>query len=186
MDNVVIASLRAAVPSAGATAVIAIDGRSGAGKSTLAAWLAAELGGVPVVALEDLYGGWDGLDSGIARLREDVLVPLAAGRPADVPRYDWHAGAWAEPWRLEPATRLVVEGVGAGARSLEPFVSMLVWVEAEPAVRRARTLARDGTEVYDEASWRLWAAQEDAYVAREEPQRRADIRLAGGEAADSI
>jgi uridine kinase len=177
VDEVVVAQLREAAPSAGTVVVIAIDGRSGAGKSTLAARLAGELGGVPIVALEDLYGGWDGLEAGIARLRDDVLAPLAAGRAAEVPRYDWHAGAWTAPWRVEPPERLIVEGVGAGARSLAPLVSVLVWVEAGAAERRARGLARDGPEVYDEASWRAWAAQEERYLARDRPQSRAAVRV---------
>ena len=75
------AGLRAAVPRAGRTRVLAIDGRSGAGKSSLAAAMSGELG-APVVSLEDLYGGWDGLENGIDLLVSEVLEPLAAGRAA--------------------------------------------------------------------------------------------------------
>ena len=64
--------------------VIAIDGRSGAGKTSLAARLRLALG-APVVALEDLYGGWDGLERGVDLLVSDVLEPLSAGRAARVP-----------------------------------------------------------------------------------------------------
>ena len=77
-------ALRAAPPRAGATRVLAIDGRSGAGKSTLARALAGELG-APLVALEDLYGGWDGLERGVELLREAVLEPLAQGRDGGRP-----------------------------------------------------------------------------------------------------
>ena len=102
---------------AGATRVVAIDGRSGAGKSTLAHELAGELE-APLVSLEDLYGGWDGLEHGVSLLLGAVLRPLAAGRPAEVPRYDWLAAAWGEPWTLSAPAHLVVEGTGAGARAL--------------------------------------------------------------------
>ena len=51
------AALRDAPAAAGATRVLAIDGRSGAGKSTLALALAQRLA-APVVSLEDLYGGF--------------------------------------------------------------------------------------------------------------------------------
>ena len=61
------------------------DGRSGAGKTRLAAELSAELGAA-VVSLEDLYGGWDGLDRGIGVLVSEVLEPLAAGRTLRVYR----------------------------------------------------------------------------------------------------
>src|SRR5215471_8082654 len=99
-------------PRAGRTRVLAIDGRSGAGKTVLAKRLASELN-APVLSLEDLYGGWDGLERGIGLLVSEVLEPLAAGRAALVPRYDWVAGEWAEPVALEPPEVLIVEGVGA-------------------------------------------------------------------------
>lgn len=172
----VLAAARAARPRAGATAVIAIDGRSGAGKSTLAGRIAVALG-APVVALEDLYGGWEGLEEGVGLLVRDVLVPLAAGRRALVPRYDWRAGSWCEPWALEPPPRLIVEGVGAGARSVAPFTSLLVWLELSAPVRAARALRRDGVR---DAAWRRrWAALEEAHFARESPCERADLVIDG-------
>src|ERR1019366_1809271 len=125
-----LASIALAPPRAGATRVIAIDGRSGAGKSTLAGALAGRLG-APLVSLEDLYGGWDGLEHGVPLLRSAVLVALAAGRAASVPRYDWHAAAWSEPWTLEPPELLIVEGVGVGAQELAPYTSLLVWLELD-------------------------------------------------------
>jgi hypothetical protein len=168
-------ALRAAPPRAGATRVLAIDGRSGAGKSTLAQALAGELG-APLVALEDLYGGWDGLERGVELLREAVLEPLAQGRAADVPRYDWYARAWLEPWRLDPPPELVVEGVGAGARVLAARVSVLVWVELAAPPRRARALARDDGELYA-PHWEQWARQEEEFFARERPWTRATVTL---------
>ena len=72
--------------------MIAIDGRAGAGKTTLAGRLAERMD-APIVQLEQLYPGWDGLQAGIDLLVEAVLVPLSAGRVAQVPRYDWLAYA---------------------------------------------------------------------------------------------
>jgi uridine kinase len=166
-----LAAIRAAPPSAGATRVVAIDGRSGAGKSTLAAAL-AQLLPAALVALEDLYGGWDGLEDGVSRLCADVLAPLAAGRAALVPRYDWGSGAWAEPWSLEPPDILIVEGVGAGALAAAPYTSVLIWVDAPPGLRRERALSRRPA---DAEAWERWALQEDAHLERERPRRRADI-----------
>ena len=56
-DAVVLAAAPFEVP------IVLIDGRSGAGKSTLAAALAARLG-TPLLALDSLYPGWDGLAAG--------------------------------------------------------------------------------------------------------------------------
>lgn len=171
----VLEAIAAAPPRLRSTRVIAIDGRSGAGKSSLAQALAHTLG-APVVALEDLYGGWDGLDDGVALLRSAVLRPLADGRAASVPRYDWQAGAWGEPWLLEPPEQLIIEGVGAGARSLAPDTSVLVWLELGSAARRKRALARRHGERYG-PQWRRWARQEEAYIERERPAQRADLVL---------
>jgi len=161
---------------AGRTRVIAVDGRSGSGKTSLAAALRGELG-APVVTLEDLYGGWDGLERGIDLLVSEVLEPIAAGRAARVPRYDWAAGAWGAPWVLEPPHVLVVEGVGAGARRAARYASRLVWMEAAASVRENRALERDGETFAPH--WDGWAAQEDALLARERTPERADLVIDG-------
>ena len=151
---------------------MAVDGRSGAGKTSLAAALAVRLD-APVVSLEGLYGGWDGLEHGIDLLVSAVLTPLAAGQAARVPRYDWVAAAWGSPWVLEPPGVLIVEGVGAGARRAAAYESVLVWAEAPASVRKKRALDRDGETFAPH--WDMWAAQEDAMLARERTRDRADL-----------
>jgi uridine kinase len=165
-----------AAPKAGRTRVVAIDGRSGAGKTSLATGLRAELR-APVVTLEDLYGGWDGLERGIDLLVSEVLEPLAAGLAARVPKYDWVAGAWATPWVLEPPEVLIVEGVGAGVRRAAAYASLLIWVEAAESVRKQRAIDRDGPAFAPH--WDMWAAQEDAVLGRERTAERADIVVDG-------
>jgi uridine kinase len=152
--------------------VLAIDGRSGSGKSTLADQVVA-VTGAPLVRLEYLYGGWDGLEHGIDLLVSAVLEPLAAGRTAYVPRYDWDRGEWGEPAPLPPAELLVVEGVGAGARRAARYESVVVWVESPTVVRRKRALDRDG-EKYG-PHWERWARQEDEMLAREGTPARANL-----------
>ena len=168
------AALANAAPRAGGTRVVAVDGRSGAGKTSLAAALRDRLG-APVVSLDDLYGGWDGLENGIRLLVSEVLEPLAAGRVPRVPRYDWVARKWAEPVVLEPPEVLIVERVGAGARRAAAFASLLVWLEVPAAVRRKRALDRDGGTFAP--YWDRWAAQEEAMLARERTPERAGVRI---------
>jgi uridine kinase len=152
--------------------VVAIDGRSGAGKSSLAAVVRGELE-APGVTLEDLYGGWDGLERGIDLLVSEVLKPLSAGRPAQVPRYNWLTAAWDAPWVLEPPEVLVVEGVGAGARRAAAYASTVIWIEAAASVRKKRALDRDGETFAP--YWDMWSAQEDAMLTREQTRDRADL-----------
>jgi uridine kinase len=161
---------------AGQTRVVAIDGRSGAGKSSLAVVLRGELR-APGVTLEDLYGGWDGLERGIDLLVSEVLKPLSAGRPAQVPRYNWRTAAWEAPWVLEPPEVLVVEGVGAGARRAAAYASTVIWIEAAQSVRKKRALDRDGETFAP--YWDMWAAQEDAMLTRERTRERADLVIDG-------
>lgn len=168
---------RLTVPRAGGTRVVAIDGRSAAGKTRLAAELSADLGAA-MVSLEDLYGGWDGLERGIEVLVSEVLEPLAAGRAVRVPRYDWVAREWAEPAALEAPEVLIVEGVGAGARRAAAYESLLVWLDAPTALRKQRALDRDGETFAP--YWDQWAAQEDAMLARERTPERADLVLRTG------
>jgi uridine kinase len=177
------ARVRAAEPRAGGTRVVAVDGPSGAGKTTLAAALAAGLGvaGVPapVVHLDDIYPGWDGLDDAVPRLLEWVLEPLAAGREPRYRRFDWPSGAYAE-WHDVPvagAAALVVEGVASGARACAPYLSLLLWVEAPRDLRFARGIERDGDAYLP--YWERWAVQEEKHFAREGTRARADRILSG-------
>jgi uridine kinase len=166
------AALRAASPRAGTTRVLAIDGRSGSGKSTLGDRASALLE-APLVRLEDLYGGWDGLERGIDLLVSAVLEPLAAGRTAYVPHYDWIGDSWDEPAPLPPPELLVVEGVGAGARRAAKYESLVAWVEAPNVVRYQRAMKRDA-DLYA-PHWEYWARQEEKMLAREGTPGRADV-----------
>lgn len=165
--------VRERAPACGATRVIAIDGRSGAGKTALALDLADQLG-APILHLERLYPGWRGLAATPALVRA-VLADLAIGERGRARQWDWAAdrpGAWLS---IRPTPELIIEGVGAGARVLRPFLSHLTWVEAPTEVRRQRALARDG-ETY-EPWWDVWAQQEAAYLASDRTPQVADVTI---------
>jgi uridine kinase len=168
-------AVRAAPPRAGETRVLAIDGRSGSGKSTLAGAVSKTLG-ARCIPLEQLYGGWDGLREGIARLVAEVLLPLARGEPAQVPCYDWPAARWLTPEPLSPPSFLVGEGVGAGALAAASFLSVLAWVDLPDESRHERAMARDGA-LY-EGHWEMWSRQEEEYLRSDRPAQRADLIVA--------
>jgi uridine kinase len=171
----VAALVRTAPPRAGTTRVVAVDGPSGSGKTVLAAELSDVLDGAPVVHMDDLYPGWDGLDEAVPRLLEWVLQPLSRGEPARYRRYDWPAGAYAEEHQVPTSEVLVVEGVGSGALACAPYLSLLVWVEAPRPLRFERGIARDG-EAY-RPHWERWARQEDEHFRRNATRERADARV---------
>jgi energy-coupling factor transporter ATP-binding protein EcfA2 len=164
--------------------VVAVDGRSGAGKTTLARSVADALrrhGSVVVVVhLDDLYPGWDGLDAVVPLVVEHVLGPLAGTLPIVVPTWDWEAErpgpARAVPVLGPPRPAVVLlEGAGSGAGAAAPWLAGLLWVDADPGVRRERALGRDGAAYAPH--WDRWSAQEEAYAARERPWERAGLVL---------
>lgn len=168
----VVALCSAARPRCGATKVIAIDGLSGSGKTSLADAVAERLA-APVVHLDDLYPGWDGLAAAIPLLTEQVLQPLARGERAAYRRWDWHRDRWAETVPVAPAPVLVVEGCGASALPAGRYAAVRVWVQAPTGVRRERGIARDGTAYAPH--WQRWQAQEDALFAADDTRSRADL-----------
>ncbi len=136
-----------------------------------------------VLHLDDLYEGWCGLAGVADRLRDDVLAPLAETGAGRYRRWDWHADAWAEEHRVDPADLLVVEGVGAGTPALARWRSLLVWVDAPHDLRLRRGLDRDGPELA--RFWDAWAADEAAVFARDRTREHADVLLDGGHGAET-
>lgn len=159
---------------AGGRRVLAVEGRSGSGKTTLAEAVAARLH-APLMHMDDLYAGWDGLADGVTAAHDWILLPLAEGRPAIWQRWDWAAGAYAESHRVPDADWLVLEGVGCGGRVLRPYLSGLIWLECPAAVRKQRALARDG-DVFA-PHWERWARQEAAFYAAEAVRAHADLTI---------
>ena len=161
-------------PRCGDTTVVAIDGRAGSGKSTLAQALVERLH-CPLVSMEALYPGWNGLQAGIASLHSSVLEPLAAGHIALVPQYDWLGHAWGSPQPLAPAPLIVLEGVGCGAQISTSSLSLLVWLELDEPTRRRRALSRVADGAVFAEHWNQWAEQEDALLATDPIPTRADF-----------
>lgn len=158
-------------PKAGATVIVAVDGRAGAGKTTFGEALAGELGAVHV-DIENAYPGWDGLEEGARLAREELLVPIAAGEPGVLPQWDWLASRPGEPLVVEPSEFLVLSGTGSGAAANGPYLSLLVWMELEDDERRRRALERDG-EIF-ELHWDEWSRQVEEHLDREQTRGRAD------------
>ncbi len=176
-------SALAAVATPDRRPIMLVDGGSGSGKSTLARLLVAQWAAnrpgeeVSLVRLDDIYPGWDGLEVAALQLIDDLLVPVAAGRPGRWRRWDWATGVPAEWHSVDPAAALVVEGSGALGRASRALATLGVWVELDAAERRRRAIARDGA-LY-ESNWDRWAEQEVRFAAREHPDRLADVVIDG-------
>ena len=171
----VLALARSRRPTLGTGRLICVDGPAGSGKTTLAEEVAS-LSGAPVIHMDDLFEGWDGLP-GVTDQLDTLLPPLATGWPGSYRRWDWPGHAWAETVVVPAAPILVLEGVGSGARKHADLITMLAWVEVPYDLRMSRGLERGGVGVAE--NWRQWAVDEQEVFARERTRERADLVLDG-------
>jgi uridine kinase len=149
--------------------IVAVDGHSAAGKSTFAAALASRTDAALVPA-DDFYRVMDqetrarlSAQEGIARyfdwerMRDEVLVPLRAGRDAVYLPYDWDTGLLAErAITIRAAPAVLLDGVFTSRPELAPFLDLCVLIEAPADLRWRRQLGRG-----DSLGWlRRWEAAE--------------------------
>ena len=187
VDGVLELALRRS-PGLRTTRMICVDGPAGSGKTTFADRLvaAARARGLSteLVHMDDLFEGWGGLSDAGDRVLEQVVRPLASGRPGRYARYDWLQERYADMVDVAPADLLVVEGVGSGDPRYADRMTALVWVEAPPALRLERGLARDGAGL--EPHWRDWMRKEAELHARDRTALRADVLVDGSSGEVSL
>lgn len=167
------------LPARRRTRIIAIDGCGGSGKSTLANALAARLEHAVIVRTDDFArpggSGWDW-----RRLKAQVLDPIAGDQPGRYQRYHWPSGRLAE-WHDVPAGGvLIIEGVSSMRTELGSYWDFAIWVACSYERRLERGIARDGESM--RTQWvDVWMPEENEYVRKQEPERRADLVVSGEE-----
>lgn len=157
------------------TRFVAVDGHGGSGKTTFAARLAAALGGVQVAHTDD-FASWDEPLDWWPRCIAELLEPLARGEGARYEVTAW-TGAPRPAVEIVPAELVILEGVSSSREAFRPYLSGAIWIETPREVCLARGLERDGEHM--RAQWEAWLAEEDAYIAREDPRARADLVVQG-------
>ncbi|MCW8382957.1 uridine kinase family protein [Streptomyces justiciae] len=167
-----VSRLRRLPPSCGPVRLVAVDGHAGSGKSTFAGQLAAELGGAPVLHLDDI-ASHEELFAWTGRLLEQVIEPLRRGETARYAPYDWHARRFGPVRDLPPAPVILVEGVGAGRRALRPHLAQLLWMELPREESWTRGRSRDGAEQRE--FWEGWVRAERAHFADDPSRPFADL-----------
>ncbi|MFD3592922.1 uridine kinase [Nocardia sp. NPDC058640] len=162
-------------PRLGSTRLVAIDGPGGAGKSTLAAQLAAACSAT--LLHTDDFASWDNQFDWWPRLEQQILSPIANGQAGRYQRYDWGTQTLAEWHDVVPPKVLILEGVSAARNAVRDRLSLSIWVQASPAVRLARGLARDGEVALP--LWQRWMAAEDVHFAANRTRAHADVVISG-------
>lgn len=163
-------------PKPGVVRIVGVDGCGGAGKTTFASQLSAAAGNCPVVHTDDFATHDEPLGWG-PRLVTEVLEPLSRRCAATFTAYDWVNRCPGETVTVAPADVVIVEGVSATRRAFRDYLALRVWVDADRATRLRRGVARDGEQLRE--FWDWWMAQEDAYVAEEQPELQADLVVDG-------
>lgn len=169
----VVAFTTAALAAGSGTRWVGIDGLGGSGKTTLADAIAAALPGAVVVHNDDFarpdLPQWDR-----ERFVRQVVAPLRSGRPGRYQRWDFDADRGAEWHQVPRGVPVIVEGVSATDERLPVPWDLTIWIEVPAQVRRARIAERDGPARHQR--WvRDWIPSEQAYVAAQRPQDRADL-----------
>ena len=153
--------------------ILLIDGRSGSGKSELATAIAAGTA-AQLVRLDDLYPGWGGLAEG------SVQVPFVITERR-WRRYNWPTSRYEEWHELGPD--LIIEGCGAISAASRALADFAIWVEHPTANRRRRAIEREPDFA---EHWEEWAAQEDAFIGAEHPERLADAIVDGADVTSEL
>lgn len=166
--------------------LILIDGAAGSGKTTLAKAL-AELLHANLVHSDDVSWCADPV-----RWDEEMLTgivnPWLDGR-----KVTYRPSGWIKENRqgsidVDPDRALIIEGMGAGRKTLRTAAACSVWVDAEPKIARARVVQRDlangengGTveSVTEFADW--WDSLVTPLFEEEEPWKYADIIVNGSQ-----
>lgn len=165
--------------------ILAIDGRAGSGKSTLAEFLAREFS-AEIIRTDD-FASWDDPFQWWPLLIESVFDPIGRGsRTLSYPRSNWWAGHHPEPVVDQPVTEIMIlEGVGALRREFRPYISFGIFVDTPEATCLQRGVARDAgmdgkPDAEIETIWRAWVAEENEYLARDNPKAVAHQIVDGG------
>jgi uridine kinase len=113
-------------------------------------------------------------------LWQQVVEPVLAGRPGRYHAWDWDADVPGEWHDVPVGAVIVVEGVSSTRAEARVPWTLQVWVQTPRKLRLERALARDGAAMM--ARWHEhWIPSEEAYIAREHPQDRVDLIVAGTE-----
>jgi uridine kinase len=160
-------------------AIAAINGHSSSGKTHLSLRLADVLSGCSVLHTDDLawhHGvfSWDEL------LINEVMPVLRSRRPLHYRPPAWIARHREGAIAIDGDRDLVIiEGVGASRGSVRSQLDVIIWVETPQSVRESRDAVRIAAGEVSAASYVGWMAEENAYMAAEQPWRHADLIVDG-------
>ena len=149
--------------------LIAIDGPAGAGKTTLAAKMMTELAlynSINLIHMDDLYSGWSNpLNEDLSLTLSRIVEAFASQKEFTVSIFNWRTNAFYSSLTFEPSEVLIIEGVGAGQKTVRDAGAILYWLDVEPEIGLARVLNRDGFDI--QTQMRQWQVDQDEHFERD-------------------
>lgn len=142
-----LARVQAAISAVDAQGLmIVIDGPAGAGKTTFAAQLAQSLDDCLVIHMDDLYEGWNKPLSAelFQRVARDITEPFRRQQTLVFATWNWETSTWNPATQHTPPRCLIVEGVGAAARTIREVADVSVWLDLDDQAGALRVINRDG------------------------------------------
>ncbi len=170
-------------PKVGRVRFIAIDGHGGSGKSTLAKLLSDKLG-AEIIHTDD-FASPGNSKNWWPLLIEPVFEPVANG--AQLLSYQpskWWENHHPAPVVDQPVTDIMIlEGVSSLRDEFREYVSFGIFVDTPRDICLRRGVERDKVTGKSEEEltklWDKWLANEEDYMARDNPKVYADIVLKG-------
>lgn len=172
----------------GRTILVAIDGGAGAGKTTFTKWFAERIreNGIPVsiVLTDRIYRlvaeRWQGsindmpigYDLDWERIRDQVILPLRAGKTARFQLYDWVNDCLNEWVEIEASGVTIIDGVFSLRNELADYYDLRIWFSCPQEIRISRLLGRGDTP---QAEIDYWIPMEERYHAVHGPEKSADF-----------
>lgn len=166
--------------------LILIDGAAGSGKTTLAAKLVDTLH-ANLVHSDDVSWCADPIHWEDEMLN-GIINPWLNGADVAYQPTGWIKENRPGSINVDPNRALVIEGMGAGRKTLRAVATYSIWVDTDPGIARARVVQRDlangengGTveSVTEFADW--WDSLLTPLFLDEEPWKYVDIIVSGSQ-----